>query len=52
MLELLRTHPHWIEGIRFTNGLTDPAKTNLLVEYHPRRGERGGRLIARGDSEA
>ena len=32
-LELLRTHPHQIEGIWFTGGLTDPSKTDLLVEY-------------------
>jgi hypothetical protein len=33
VLELLRTHPKQIEGIWFTGGLTDPAKTDLLVEY-------------------
>lgn len=33
VLELLRTHPHQIEGIWFTGGLTDPAKTDLLVDY-------------------
>ncbi|MCO5760185.1 MAG: restriction endonuclease subunit R, partial [Chromatiaceae bacterium] len=33
VLELLRTHPHRIDGIWFTGGLTDPAMTDLLVEY-------------------
>jgi len=33
VLELLRAHPHQIDGIWFTGGLTDPAKTDLLVEY-------------------
>lgn len=37
-LELLRTHPHQIEGLWFTGGLTDPAKTDLYAEY---RGEDG-----------
>jgi hypothetical protein len=31
-LELLRTHPHRIDGVWFTGGLTDPAKTDLYAE--------------------
>jgi type III restriction enzyme len=33
VLELLRSNTHRIEGLWFTGGLTDPAKTDLLVEY-------------------
>jgi type III restriction enzyme len=32
-LEILRGKPHRIEGLWFTGGLTDPAKTDLLAEY-------------------
>ncbi len=32
-LEILRGKPHQIEGLWFTGGLTDPAKTDLLAEY-------------------
>ncbi len=32
-LELLRTNAHRIEGLWFTGGLTDPAKTDLYAEY-------------------
>lgn len=32
-LGLLKNHAHAIEGLWFTGGLTDPAKTELLAEY-------------------
>ncbi|MDP2812054.1 MAG: DEAD/DEAH box helicase family protein [Rhodocyclaceae bacterium] len=32
-LGLLKSHAHSIEGLWFTGGLTDPAKTELLAEY-------------------
>lgn len=32
-LGLLKNHSHAIEGLWFTGGLTDPAKTELLAEY-------------------
>ena len=33
VLEILRTNVHHIEGLWFTGGLRDPAKTDLIVEY-------------------
>ena len=32
-LSLLQTHPHQIEGLWFTGGLTDAGKTDLRAEY-------------------
>jgi len=32
-LGLLKNHAHAVEGLWFTGGLTDPAKTELLAEY-------------------
>lgn len=32
-LALLREHPHHVEGLWFTGGLSDPAKTDLYADY-------------------
>lgn len=39
MLEVLNLQPHQVEDIYFTGGITDPSKTDFLVQYKDDKGK-------------